>query len=369
MDRQRKLKLAQAIARGQMQQSEVVAVMLVGSVALGVESADSDLDIAVFSDGVESPDQEIFQREGVRIGLEFYPVLEFHDWPEVPILPRSELRNCGRFLRGMVLESRWSDLEDVRAKWRSAILHPSEALTILTIAKKTLSDEGGEPSLEAWKRGWHLQAAAFALAIVALSLAPCRFQKPKWLARDLAECGPASLLRVLRILCSSGCADEAQARRATEAAAWAVEEGCRVGSLPALSFDVAIHDSDAISIYRTYRDASSLLRDGDWEGAIYTSFFCIRMMHSYLRGLAARKAQPSPEEASKWADQAIKGTRERLGAPTRAQLEQAVEELWDIAHSCKAEYLKRASSVQMSQGQAETLGQVDALFSSKEGWL
>lgn len=68
--------LAQTIAERLFQEPGVLAVVLIGSVARGTVSEDSDVDLAVFIDNYCGPFLEMESYEGTRVGIERYSASE-----------------------------------------------------------------------------------------------------------------------------------------------------------------------------------------------------------------------------------------------------------------------------------------------------
>lgn len=335
LDHAGKVTLAESIAERLIKQDHVRAVLLVGSVATGTDTPDSDLDLAVFSANLDRTRQDIREQDGVRIGIEYYPAQGFIKMPPVPLLDVGDLRDCGRFSRGRVLASRWPQLDQLRDSWRKALLHPRQAARLFGSAARTL--DSALRRRTAADRMWSVQGAAYALAIIALSMQRCRYQKPKWVLPDLEAFGAPALAEALRSVYLPQRADANAARGIIEVVGERLAAACRLAGLPPLSYQGP--DENAVYVYMTFRDALSLSAAGKAESTALTALYALRLMNSLLK-----KSDCQPKQMAKWRErsfQALYGS----SILTRQEVEQAAGILRPIDHELRKRYHQKASAL------------------------
>ncbi len=329
-----KVDLARRLAQDLMAQPHALAVLVVGSVATGLDSEDSDLDLAVLLDREGEISEEFQQHGKVRVGIERYPVRLFRDLPPVPVYDLEGLRNAGRFARGVVLESRWPGLAAVQAAWRNARLDPAEADELLDLAAAYLEPMPAEvsPADHCFK----IQGAATALAMLTLALEPCRFQKPKWLLHDLVATGHQALAEQIQLVFMNQMADARHAAQTLEAAQQQLDAACKLAGDPPLSFDPA-QGERRVYVHQTYRDAVSLHHDGDFAGAIFTALYALRLLHALLQAAPEDVAWKSDGALARWRAHSLAAVMPG-GIPTRATLEHASHALAEVAHALQERY-------------------------------
>jgi predicted nucleotidyltransferase len=274
-------------------------ILLTGSVARGIESEDSDVDLAVFIGA--SADSSFIQTrriDGTLAEVNFYSIERVAKGPGTPLLTLQDLREVGRFATGEALYSCWEHLEQARASWLKALLDPEEAAQLLSLSATYLDPARLSSAASHADQVWMLQGAVAALAILGVCLFPMRFQKPKWLIHDLKEAGLSQLLDDLRGLYFGTGLDAER----TDKLLYAVEEqllaGLKLGELPPLVKAEAM-DDDYFYLYRTYRDALSLRNDGDFEGAAFTGMYAIRLLNTALQD-PARSNWIQAEAVDEW---------------------------------------------------------------------
>jgi predicted nucleotidyltransferase len=95
--------LADRIAKALVLDEDVLAVLLIGSVAREIDSEDSDVDLAVFTQSIPGSAITTEVVEGTRVGIERFCTQGFPAAPSTPLLHLQELRDAGRFVTGKVL--------------------------------------------------------------------------------------------------------------------------------------------------------------------------------------------------------------------------------------------------------------------------
>lgn len=320
-----KVELARRLAQDLIAEPDVLAVLLVGSVAIGTDSEDSDVDLAVILDRELEISEEYRQHGNVRVGIERYPARLFADLPAAPVYDLEGLRNAGRFARGVVLASRWPRLEAIRAAWENARLDPAEVAELLDLAATYLEPSRLAETDSEEDRLWLLQGAAGAIAMLTLVREPCRFQKPKWLMHDLEATGHHGLAGDLRRLYMNDVADAAGAAHALAAAAEHLAAACRLAGWPPLSFDPA-QGARRVYVYQTFRDAASLEAAGDFAGATFTAVYSLRLVHAHLQSEPPDAAPISDEALAAWRAAALAATLPG-GLPPPARLDETVASL------------------------------------------
>ena len=336
-----KVQLARDISRELIAEDGALAVLLVGSVALGTDSEDSDVDLIVVLDQPEAVEAEHREVRGTRVGIERYPAAGFLALPEVPVQDLDGLRDSGRFARGRALVSKWPQLEAVQAAWRNAILDPREATDLLSLAKTYLDPTTLEELSSDAEWFWTLQGAASALAMMGLSLSPCRFQKPKWVMQDLAASGRSQLAAALKQLhVAAGTTVEATVG-ILEGVRRQLDEACNLGGYPPLSF-APENGQELVYIYQTYRDGVSLSGDGDLAGCLFTAGYSLRIMNAYLQ-----RDSPEPElvddgRLARWRERSL-AVLWPSGVPSRSSLGGVIATLSAVGPELEEEY-RRASA-------------------------
>ena len=336
MNESPKVALARRLAEELAQQPDVLAVLLVGSVATGLDSEDSDVDLVVPIDREIEISEEYQQHGTVRVGIERYPASLFSSLPKVPELDLEGLRNAGRFARGIVLASRWPELPRIQAAWRNARLKPEEAGELFEVAEQATdvaSFDETEPDADLL---WRIQGAASALAMLALALEPCRFQKPKWLMHDLMSTGHRALAEQVERLTLGARADAGQAARILAAAEQHLDIARQLAGYAPLSFDPEQGEL-RVYVHQTYRDAASLLDDGDFSGSVFTSAYALRLMNAYLESEPSGAAAIASEQLDSWREEAL---ADFFGGrlPERTALEQEAHQLVRVAAELRRRY-------------------------------
>lgn len=332
-----KVQLARRIARDLIDEPDALFVHLVGSVATGTDSADSDVDVIVAIDRDIDMSEEYQEHDGIRLGIERYPASHFLQLAETPILDLEGLRNCGRFDRGHVLASRWPDLERVQRAWRHARLDPNEAKELFDLADAYLDPELLAQQDSDTDGVWMIQGAASAVAMMALVLEPCRFQKPKWVLHDLRAAGADALVQILDRVHMNGTVGAAEAERCLQASEASLAEACRMANLPLLSFDPS-HGATRVYIHQTHRDAVSLWHDGDHSGCAFTALYALRLMNIHLqRDDAPPSEEVAPELLGAWRIRALE-TALPGGPPSLESLADAIHGLRTILDDLRRRY-------------------------------
>jgi predicted nucleotidyltransferase len=274
-------------------------ILLTGSVARGIESRDSDVDLAVFTSAdADASFIQTQQIDGTLAEANFYSIDRVAKGPATPLLTLQDLREIGRFSTGEVLYSRWEHLEQARTAWLKALLDPEEAAPLFSLSASYLDPAGPDAAASQADRVWMLQGAAAALSILGVSLFPMRFQKPKWLIHDLKEARLAQLLDVLRSLHSGSGLNQERTDQLLHTVEEKLLAGLKLGGLPPLVKTESM-DDDYFYLYRTFRDAISLRNDGDFEGAAFTAIYTIRLLNAALQA-PARSPRISGGSVDAW---------------------------------------------------------------------
>jgi len=299
-----KRECARNVARELIAAQDVDLVLLMGSVARGIESLDSDVDLALFTD---SNPQSFINTRRIRdtlVEVNIYCTHRVAKGPKTPLLSLQDLREAGRFSTAEVLFTRWNHLEEAQAAWLKALLHPQEVASLFTLAAMCLDSDRLKSCSCAADRLWMIQGAASALATLSLSLYPFRFQKPKWLVHDLKEAKLSKLLDQVRVLYLLDQWDAENAEMLLGVIERQLLAGLKLGGLPPLILGENMDDRYFYT-YRTFRDAVSLCNDGDFEGSAYTALYAIRLLNATLQDSSALLAPVKQEEVDDWRRTAI----------------------------------------------------------------
>ncbi|MEE9217122.1 MAG: nucleotidyltransferase domain-containing protein [Anaerolineales bacterium] len=299
-----KRSLASRLTKDLILDERVKAVLLIGSVARGIDSEDSDLDIAVFTQSLPTTPITTEVIAGTRVGIESFCTRAFPGGASTPLLHLQDLRDCGRFATGEVLYSRWPRLQQVQQAWLKALLHPQEAAELFTLAVTYLNPQRVQACSSSPDRLWMVQGAAAAFATLALSLCPIRFQKPKWVMRDLKAANQTDLLESIAQLFFAGKVDLVIAQTVLRSTKKALLAGLQSAGLPPLTVVEDMHNKYPY-IYRTFQDAVSLERDGDFEGCAYTSLYSLRLLNALLQDQAALPRTLTNAQVAKWRHRAL----------------------------------------------------------------
>ena len=311
---------AEEVAASLWRHERPLAILLVGSVAEGRATPDSDIDLVVLKPGLPAMTMTTRLDGGFRVSVEEYPAERFWWSDTKPRLSMAQLREAGRLARGALLYSAWPDYESASAGWRNAVLDQDECISLLVTASESL-DAVHNDDETSFERLWWLQGSFSAAAMLSLSLAPCRFQKPKWVARDLAvhDSVLSDLLPVtFRTPVENGLVSETEWLRNH------FDDACRARGFPGtdtVTFAVDETDWHLAYGYRTLLDARSLGAAGDVPGCQYTLFAAARLLLAILVERSGSAAWP--ESATVWRDDML----QRLAAVDMAQLDRTAAAL------------------------------------------
>jgi hypothetical protein len=317
--------LADRIAAALVLDEGVLAVLLIGSVARGIDSEDSDIDLAVFTQSIPRNSITTEVVEGTRVGIERFCTQGFPVAPSTPLLHLQELRDVGRFVTSKVLYSRWERLPEVRQAWLDALLHPDEAAELFGLAAAYLNLGRIRACPSVPDRLWMIQGAASALATLALSICQVRFQKPKWVVRDLKSEKQAELLKGIRRFYFGRKVDSAFAQEVLGATKKELLAGLGLVGLPPLTIVENMYDKYPY-VYRTFQDALSLERDGDFEGCVYTSMYSLRLLNALLQDQSALPRTLAAAEVAQWRHRAVASVCPHIGLSLEA-LEISIQNL------------------------------------------
>jgi Nucleotidyltransferase domain len=331
------LDLAREVAGTLIEQPGVRAVLLVGSVARGIASADSDIDLAALTDGATDPFIRLEHRHRRRIEIDTFCIERIPQGPATPLATLQDLRDLGRFATGSILACRGDAIRNAKRTWQKALLHPSDTTHLLAVVA-TATEAQQAASLT--DRLWLLQGATSALAVLALCLEPVRFQKPKWVMHDLKDAGLDDVEEVLRLLYLGDNADGARAAHSLTVTGDQLRLGLELGGFPPLVFTPE-GDHRYNYVYRTYCDALSLQEDRDYEGAIYAAGSSVRLL-SRLLSESAGAAAISEDALARWRRDTITAqvalAERELSA---SDLDAAADSVIAIAARLETEYLRR----------------------------
>jgi protein-tyrosine phosphatase len=248
------------------------AVLLVGSAATRLRTANSDVDVVVVTEEPFSVANSCHIVEGTKVDVQLVDAEWLRGVRMAPSLDLSGLRLAGRIATGRLLWSGWSDLTAIRRSVRHVVLDPLETrhLCLGAVAKTraVLLDSHARPE----RLYLLLLEAAFAVVILSVALGPGRFQKAKWLARDLQAADARRLRTVLRGLLCGSTASRRAAARMVGAARACIEDACLHLGLPLLRYDRNA-PAQYRALFDTCDDARQLLLDGDVDGACLTAAF------------------------------------------------------------------------------------------------
>jgi Nucleotidyltransferase domain len=308
-----KARLAARIAAELFVEPNVVAVLVTGSVARGIDSEGSDLDLLVVLKAKDSsPRHDYATVDGVKVGTDRRTVKELKSRTAagrgISFMP--DLRELSRIAHAVVLRSRFKGLPEIQKAAAQAILHPYEATALFDAAANSLMPERYHVYRSMADRVWMLQGAADSLSMLALSLTPIRYQKPKWVIRDLKNSEFSTLLGALREAFSVAGAGARRASYFLKEMHGFIEAGARMARLPKLT-----DDDIGVTYYgyvmQTAEDAQNLLRDGDFEGAAYTAFAALRLMAAMLedQSLLGAGVPPPGDKVARWRRETVRAVR------------------------------------------------------------
>ena len=276
-----KFELAKAIASEVASQDNVRFAMLVGSLAHGRPSEDSDVDLAVLLAGNSRPDMRCEWRDGQMIGYEYFLLDELTGLPSVPLLHPMELREAGRLATGQILYSTGCEIDSIIGRLRRSLLHPADSRDLFQDIGRALHAVEIDSSLPLSRRLWILQGVLSGLAILSLNLIPIRYQKSKWVVQDLAQTSDPALLEALRLLFPPREESHSGASSLIDQCTQAVEDGfVRLGIQPETYEYGGDYDLDYVR--RTYLDAVSLFHDDQWTACGFTGTTAFRLLSTLL---------------------------------------------------------------------------------------
>jgi hypothetical protein len=336
--------LADRIAKALVLDEDVLAVLLIGSVAREIDSEDSDVDLAVFTQSIPGSAITTEVVEGTRVGIERFCTQGFPAAPSTPLLHLQELRDAGRFVTGKVLYSRWERLPEVRQAWLDALLHPDEAAELFGLAATYLNLDRIRACPSVPDRLWMIQGAVSALATLALSIGQVRFQKPKWVVRDLTLEKQAELLKGIRRFYFGKKVDAAFAQEVLGATKKELLAGLGLVGLPPLTIVENMYDRYPY-VYRTFHDALSLERDGDFEGCVYTSLYSLRLLNALLQDQLALPRTLAVAEVAQWRHRAVTSVYPHIDACLE-DLESSIQNLSEGGQRLQKLYHQRYSEAE-----------------------
>ena len=188
--------------------------------------------------------------------------------------------------------------------WQNALLHPAETTHLLALVASAIDAQRTAAPAD---RLWLMQGAAGALATLALCLEPIRFQKPKWVMHDLRHAKWDDLLKLIQSLYSGNKAAGATTAQVLTAIEGSLRLGLKLGGFPPLIFTDECHRHN--HIYRTYCDAMSLHKDGDYEGAMYTAVSSVRLLLQIVAGLVRSERNRQRRHDRSVAERCHRGAR------------------------------------------------------------
>jgi len=330
---------AYEVARDLFNTGSVELILLTGSVARGIASDDSDVDLALFTRGKREPFILTRQIRGTQVESNIYNINRVAHGPATPLLSLQELREAGRFATGELLFSRWEHFDQARASWLDALLYPEEVARLLALANTYLDPARRDSCHCSADLVWMLQGAASALATLALCLFPFRFQKPKWVIHDLREANLSLLLENVKMLYFGAALDAEGTGRVLRTVKQQLLAGLRLGRLPLLALNKTTSDR-YFYLYRTFCDARSLRRDKDFAGSAYTATYAIRLLNAMLQDPSTLPAPVRKEEVDEWRRFAVEALISLKGLDGDA-LEKSRCELAQVGRELRQEYKRR----------------------------
>ena len=335
-----KRECALEVARELLDGQDVDLVLLMGSVARGIESHDSDVDLALFTECNPQPFINTRRVRGTLVEVNIYHTHRVAKGPKTPLLSLQDLREAGRFSTAEVLFTRWDHLNKAQTAWLKALLHPDEVASLFALAAMYLDSARLKSCSCVADRLWMLQGAATALATLSLSLYPFRFQKPKWLVHDMKEAKLPELLDQIRVLYLVRRWDSENAEFKLRVIEKHLVAGLKLGGLPPLTLTDDHMEDRYFYMYRTFCDAVSLCNDGDFEGSAYTALYALRLLNAMLQDSSTLPRPVKQEDVDEWRRDAIDSlsTADELAEKT---LEQARGELLEYGRKLERKYKRR----------------------------
>lgn len=264
----RELELALKVA---LSYEDVLAVVHVGSSAVGLVTPNSDIDLIVI---VKQPPRvgqlTVFAGEK-NVDIQFIDITWFGALKESRFLDLQCLREAGRLATGVVLFNRLPFMEDCLKGAAASVLSPIDACLLLSHA---LNLRGAK--FDSSEFIWELFSGVLSLSILAATFSSSKYQKPKWIASNLKKGGFAPLLDlILSIVCGSPIHEEVAEQFVIGVRERALE-ACRACGFPPLARFSGTPPVGYISLRDAMRDAEMLLELGKLPDACVCATFAIK---------------------------------------------------------------------------------------------
>ncbi|MBC7768901.1 MAG: nucleotidyltransferase domain-containing protein [Phycisphaerales bacterium] len=263
---QRASRCAQALAAD----ADVRAVLLTGSVALGLAGPDSDVDLLVLHAAkggeINAPQIESACFDGRRFDVETIQWRTAHQMLASAAGDLQFLRERGRLTSAIILFDRSGEFSKARTEARVACLDAAESKRFAK-SIEFWADQAGAASASPFAV-FCLQQLADLACVCVTSASSIGFVKPKWMLARLRQIGRGDLADLICHLhgCGTVSAEGAQD----------VLDTTREWLTPAIEACQSEEVKDYI--LRTFEDAGSLSKLQSYDAAVYVAHMSVRMM-------------------------------------------------------------------------------------------
>jgi predicted nucleotidyltransferase len=262
--------------------ADIQAAFLIGSMADGYALEHSDIDVALITKAISAPIYKQLRVGKRSLDLHYYP----EDWIDSNgshYLDLRKLREVSRIAIGRLLYNKSLTLMGIQEVAQKVQLDPLEVKNLLDKIKLGLFTVSNS-KLSRTDKIYILQGVVFSCCILGLSITPNRYQKPKWIIRDLKKFGYLDLCHNISLL-TGWCDGENEGQRTISLVHEIKKKlivACDICGLPPLIRDCAAgYEYQHMS--RTISDAEDLLILQDFPGAALTANFALRFMYELLK--------------------------------------------------------------------------------------
>lgn len=310
---------------------DVLAVVHVGSSAVGLVTPNSDIDLIVIVKQPPRVGQLTVLAVEKKVDIQFIDITWFSALKETRFLDLQCLREAGRLANGVVLFNRLPFLQDSLKGAAASVLSPIDARLLLSPALNLRGAKSDSREII-----WELISGALSLSILAATFSPSKYQKPKWIASNLEKGRFVPLLDlILSIVCGSPMHEEV-AEQFVQGVRERALEACRACGFPPLARFLGTPPVGYISLRDAMRDAEMFLELGKLSDACVCAAFAIKYASAlFLEAFTEQKRMISGRQS--WLAETLRDcriVRECLLAET------LIQRLLEQAKIVQAHYLK-----------------------------
>ncbi len=327
--RQKEADLCEALELALQSHDNILSVVHVGSSAERRALPGSDIDLAVVVESPPEKDHLCLETSSRDVDIQFFDSSWLTGIISNPFLDLRGLREAGRISRGKILYNKWEPMVNVASACKRALVSPLEASVLLSQASRALNTSVKLPPKYC---AWQLLGAAIGLAIFGVSITHRRYQKPKWLARDLRSSGSGQLTHSIVEL--FGISGYAGASSLVDSVRTQVNKACALRNLPPLLRIDGPCPETYLFLRDAMRDAAILLEQDEWEGACIIAAISIRYALVLLEGASTKREVPE-NKIRAWIKETLSTVIPRQGA---VQLELCAEQLLSEGRRLESKY-------------------------------